>query len=512
MTEKATRVVIAGGGIAGVPLAYAVKEKLRGRAEVTVVSDHPDFHFVPANPWIALGLRTGSDVTFALEPLLAARKIALRVDALEQIDLERSRIALADGAELEFDFLVIATGIRPDWTRVPGAEGNSSVHSVIRPREAAAACTAYERFLARPGPVVIASSPHVPTIGPMYEYAFLLDADLRRRALRQRVPITLVTPEPYPGHVGLDKPVAREELTRALATQGIEWIGNAALERCDGDRLHFTVHEASTGPEPHSAEFAYAVIWPPFRGVEAVAHCASICDGDGLVIVDEYQRARGQSRVFALGACTAKPLLTRTAVPVGSPDAVYVIQQQVAVVAGNIAHGVSGEPLNRASVEREQWIADTGKRSAAYLAAPQMPLRHVQWLHQGRWVYEAKREFEDYFINQILFGAGPHGQVAALVRRLRSRPGPLPLSHHRMALGPHLQLSTDTRRSLEALARQLDVDAIAFAQQLLEKAVAEALSSLDPPMREQVRADVHARLVDELRAQRERVRFEGGAP
>jgi sulfide:quinone oxidoreductase len=343
----------------------------------------------------------------------------------------------------------------------------------------------------------------------MYEYAFLLDSDLRRRALRHRVPITLITPEPYPGHVGLDKPVAREELTQALKTQDIGWIGNAALQSCNGRHLSFEVHEGSPTPAPRSVDFEYAMIWPPFRGVGAIERCSALCDADGLILVDEYQRA--QANVFAVGACTAKPLLTDTAVPVGSPDAVYVIQQQLAVVADNIAHCVRGEPLNRASIEREQWIADMGKRGAAYLASPQMPLRNIQWLHQGHWVYEAKREFENFFINEILFGAGQHGQVQALIQRLRSQQ-----RHGKSVgngkLGSYIPLDIDTRRRLDVLARELGVDPAAFSQQILDRALAEALSCLDPQAHERVSAELHARLVKELEAQRERVRFEGGAP
>jgi sulfide:quinone oxidoreductase len=512
MVANPVRVVIAGGGIAGVPLAYAVKEKLHGRADVTLVSDSPDFHFIPANPWIALKLRAATDVTFALEPLLAARKIALRVAALEEIDLEGSELKLAGGASLAYDYLVIATGIRPDCNAIPGMTGNPRVHSVIRPSEAVAACGPFEAFLSRPGPVLIAAAPRVPTIGPMYEYAFLLDSDLRRRALRQRVPITLVTPEPYPGHVGLDKPVAREELRHALKSQGIDWIGNSALRSCEGRRISFHVFEGSPQGTLRHAEFDYAMIWPPFRGVEAVERCSAICDADGLIVVDEYQRAAGRSNVFAVGACTAKEILTHTAVPVGAPDAVYVIQQQVAIVADNIAHSLRGEPLNRGSIEREQWIADMGKRGAAYLASPQMPLRNIQWLHQGRWVYEAKRDFEDFFINQILFGAGQRGQVQALIRRLRTQ------SRHDAAvpgsvkLGPNVPLAIDARQRLEVLAGELGIDPAAFSLLLLDRALAEAISCLDPQARERVRTEVHARLVEELETGKERVRFEDGAP
>lgn len=508
------RVVIAGGGIAGVPLAYAVKSKLHGGALVTVLSDSPDFHFVPANPWIALGLRAQADVTFALEPLLTARKIGLRVSALQRIDLQRSRLELADGSGLDYDYLAIATGICPDWTRIPGAAGNPGVHSVIRAADAAAAHAGYKNFLEHPGPVVIAAAPAVPTIGPIYEYAFLLDADLRRRALRRRVPITLITPEPYPGHVGLDRPVARKELAQALQIQGIEWIGNAALRSCDGRRICFDVHEDSHEPRSstRNVDFEYAMIWPPFRGVDAVQQCQSLGDSSGLILVDDYQRARGHRNVFAIGACTANPLLTHTAVPVGSPDAVYVIQQQVAIVADNIAQSLRGEPLNRSSTEREQWIADMGKRGAAYLASPQMPLRNIQWLHQGRWAYEAKRDFEEYFVNQILFGAGPHGRVQALIRRLLSQTRSDAGSVSEKALEPHVTLGIDTRRHLEVLARELRIDPEALSRQLLEQAVAEAIACLDPKSHERVSTELHLRLIGEIDAGKERVRFEGGAP
>jgi len=50
---------------------------------------------------------------------------------------------------------------------------------------------------------VIGAMQNSAIIGPVYEFAFLLDADLRYRNIRDRVPITLITPEPYVGHLGL---------------------------------------------------------------------------------------------------------------------------------------------------------------------------------------------------------------------------------------------------------------------------------------------------------------------
>jgi len=70
-----THVVILGAGIAGVTAAYALKAQLGPRDEVTVVSDKPYFHFVPSNPWIAMGWRERADIAFPIAPYLESRGI-----------------------------------------------------------------------------------------------------------------------------------------------------------------------------------------------------------------------------------------------------------------------------------------------------------------------------------------------------------------------------------------------------------------------------------------------------
>lgn len=506
-----TRIVIAGGGIAGVPVAYSVKAALHGAADVTVVGDGDRFHFVPANPWLALGLRDKRDVSFALQPLLASRKIRFTPHGVRTIDPNHNRLILGDESSLEYDYLVLATGIEPDWKRVPCSEPGRDVYSVIRPADAAAAYDAYRAFIKQPGPVVVAGAAGASILGPMYEYVFLLDAELRRRGLRERVPITFVTPEPYPGHLGLDKPPARDELQQALKANDIEWIGNAEVTNCHDGRFRFVVHGDTDSPAERDIRFDYAVVWPPFKGVSALVEAGIPTDEHGLVRVDEYQRAPGYTNIFALGSCTAKPARTHTPVPVGVPDAVYSVQQQAEVVSRNIVNSTRGGPLASGKIERENWIQDSGKRGAGQLSAPQMPLRNINWLRQGRWVFEAKRDFENYFLNQILFGGSQRGQVAALVRRLASQTPEHGESGAAMP-GASLTVSDDGRRRLEAIGRRLGVDASRLARQLLESAIKDALSYLDPDTRRNVEAEVEANLRDELGAERERVRFEGGAP
>ena len=77
-----TRIVIVGAGIAGVPAAYLIKAKLGGQASVTVISDKDYFHFVPSNPWIAMGGRKCNDTAFPIEPYFALIKYAAGTPAI----------------------------------------------------------------------------------------------------------------------------------------------------------------------------------------------------------------------------------------------------------------------------------------------------------------------------------------------------------------------------------------------------------------------------------------------
>ena len=51
-------VVIIGASIGGLPAACEARELLAKKHKVTVISNVESFHFVPSNPWVAVGWRT----------------------------------------------------------------------------------------------------------------------------------------------------------------------------------------------------------------------------------------------------------------------------------------------------------------------------------------------------------------------------------------------------------------------------------------------------------------------
>jgi sulfide:quinone oxidoreductase len=74
--------------------------------------------------------------------------------------------------------------------------------------------------------------------GPAYEFALILDTELRRRKIRDRVPMTFVTSEPYIGHLGLDGVGDTKGLLESeMRERHIKWMTNARVT-CRGRMMH----------------------------------------------------------------------------------------------------------------------------------------------------------------------------------------------------------------------------------------------------------------------------------
>ncbi len=513
-----THVVILGAGIAGVSAAYALKAKLGPNDEVTVVSDKPYFHFVPSNPWIAMGWRERSDIAFPIGPYLESRGIRFIHSGVKRIQPDVIQVDLENGDVLFYDYLVIATGATGASDDVPGLAEHTQ--SVVHIDEAERAQAAYREFVRHPGPIVVGAAPGSSVLGPVYEYAFLVDADLKRRNIRDRVSITLVTPEPWPGHLGLGgEGASRDAVTAALADTHINVICNARTQRIDKDTIHVVELDAA-GKEikTHALPYAYSVYWPAFGGVPGVRSASRLVNARGLVVVDEYLRNPDYPNVFAIGACVAQPALENTPVPIGPPDSVYSITKAGETVVQNILAQIGDAPLVSYVPQRAKWLTDMGNTGASYLSEPQVPLRDINWMRQGRWVHQAKVDFEKYFVNKIrLQPSGQAPSAASRIAGVMSRVLADPLAAAAPTPAPagsgkplEIHLPQDPCIELRALAKSLGRNPDALAAELLAAAVVDAKSYLNDAGVEALALSRRELLVEELPERQPGVEFHGG--
>jgi len=399
-------VAVIGAGLGGMPMAYEMKDLLRKEDRVTVIGNGPNFHFVPSNPWLAVSWRARKDIEFPAAPYLEKRGIAFDPRGAKRVHPERNQVELGDGTVLDYDYLVIATGPKLAFEEVEGLGPKGHTQSVCHVDHAAQAAQAWAAFVKDPGPIVVGAVQGASCFGPAYEFAFIMETDLRRRRIRDKVPMTFVTAEPYIGHLGLGGVGdSKGMLESAMRDKHIKWITNAKVTKVEAGQMHVTEHDEEGKPKKeHVLPFKYSMMLPAFKGIDAVFGIEGLTNPRGFILIDQHQRNPKFPNIYAVGVAVAIPPVEATPVPTGAPKTGYMIESMVTAAANNIRAAIDG----KAPTEKATWnavcLADLGDTGIAFVALPQIPPRNVNWFSEGKWVHLAKIAFEKYFLRKMKRG------------------------------------------------------------------------------------------------------------
>ncbi|MEO5693912.1 MAG: FAD/NAD(P)-binding oxidoreductase [Usitatibacter sp.] len=399
-------IVVLGAGIGGLPAAYDLRKGLGAEHRITVVNRGASFHFVPSNPWVAVNWRKRADIEFPAAPHLAKKGIEYTDVGAKRVHPKENRLELEDGGSLTYDFLVIATGPKLAFDEVPGLGPEGHTNSVCHVDHAVTASAAWEKFVADPGPIVIGAVQGASCYGPAYEFAFIMDTDLRRRKIRDRVPMTFVTAEPYIGHLGLGGVGDTKGLLEsAMREHHIKWVVNAKTEKVEPGMLHaLEMNEDGTEKKRHAIAFKYAMMLPAFKGVDAVFGVEGLVNPRGFILIDAFQRNPTHKNVYSVGVCVAIPPVEATPVPTGAPKTGFMIESMVTATVANIRDQIAGKEPSHRATWNAVCLADFGDSGIAFAALPQMPPRNVNWSSEGKWVHLAKVAYEKYFIRKMKTG------------------------------------------------------------------------------------------------------------
>lgn len=400
-------IVVIGASTGGLPAAYEIKELLGSEHEVTVISNTETFHFVPSNPWVAVGWRTREDTAFPLGPALKRKNINFIPVAADEVKPDDNKVLLVDGQEVSYDYLVIATGPRLAFDEVEGLGPQGHTHSICTLDHAEKAYEDWQAFVKDPGPIVVGAAPFASCFGPAYEFSFIMNTDLRRRKIRDKVPMTYITSEPYIGHLGLGGVGDSKGLLESeMRNNDIKWITNAKITRCEPGKIFVDEYNAQGEViKQHELPHKFAMILPAFKGVDAVMKVGEdLVNPRGFVKVDEFQRNPKWKNIYSLGVCIAIPPVEATPVPTGAPKTGYMIESMVEAVKFNIKHDIMGYAPEHRPTWNAICLADMGDTGAAFVAMPQIPPRNTAWMKKGKWVHVAKVAFEKYFMRKMKNG------------------------------------------------------------------------------------------------------------
>ena len=399
-------IVIMGAGIGGMPAAYEMQEKIRKGDKVTVISDRETFQFTPSNPWMGVKWRDRKDIEFPVRAYLERKGISFISTGVKRVHPEKNQLELNDGETVIYDYLVIATGPKLAFEEVEGLGPHGFTHSVCVVDHAMKSHDAWDGFTKNPGSIVVGAVQGASCFGPAYEYAFIMDTDLRRRKIRNKVPMTFVTAEPYIGHLGLGGVGdSKGILESAMRDHDIKWICNAKTTKIEAGKMYVTEYDdMGAEKKKHELPFSYSMMLPAFKGVDAVFGIEGLTQARGFIIVDKHQRNPKYQNIFAVGVCVAIPPVETTPVPTGAPKTGYMIESMAAAAVDNIRAELHGEPAEKEATWNAICLADFGDTGVVFVALPQIPPRNVNWFSEGKWVHVAKVAFEKYFIRKMKQG------------------------------------------------------------------------------------------------------------
>lgn len=363
------RIAVLGSGFG----ALSAVRELRARGcqgEITLISPRAELHYLPGTIWIPSGLRTREQLIVPLAPFFARMKV--RHVGAEVTGLSPDgRSVQTTAGEVANDALVIATGGR-FIKKLPGIE-----HAITPCEGIAAAEKIRDRLKAMQGGTIavgFAGNPKEPTAvrgGPMFEFLFGIDAQLRREGRRERFKLVFFNPSKEPGARLGAKAVAH--LLAEMARRNVTTHLGHKMVRFEVDKV-----------VTEGGEFAADLIlfMPGMTGNAWFDATALPRSPGGLLQADAQCRVPGFEHVYVVGDSGSFPG------PDWMPKQAHMADLQAAAAAQNLIDGLAGRPQTTGFKAELACIIDalgTGtlvwRTEERNLLLP--PMRLMHWAKRG---------------------------------------------------------------------------------------------------------------------------------
>jgi sulfide:quinone oxidoreductase len=371
------RITIVGSGFGGLTAVTALR-KSGLRAQLTVVSPRPEFVYYPGLIWVPCGLRTGEDLRIDLQGFF--RRQGVTHVAAEATGLSNGGRTLETSAgPVDNDGLVIASGGR-FIKKLPGIE-----HAITPCEGIAAAEAIRDRVRGMDGGSIamgFAGNPNEPSSmrgGPVFEFLFGMDNQLRKEGRRERFQLHFFTPAEKPGNrLG---PKAVEGLLAEMRKRDIQTHLGHKLKG-------FTADQVKTEGGDFPADLI--LFMPGMTGNPWFDNTDLPRSPGGLLQADAQCRVPGFERVYVAGDSGSFPG------PDWMPKQAHMADLQAKAAARNLVAELQGrEPKDTFKVELV-CIVDTND-SGMLVARTETRNLVLPAMRPFHW---AKRGFEWWYLRQ----------------------------------------------------------------------------------------------------------------
>ncbi|MFQ5557870.1 MAG: FAD-dependent oxidoreductase [Acidimicrobiales bacterium] len=328
-TTSHHRVVIVGGGTAGISVAARLRKKVD---DVAVIEPSDKHYYQPL--WTLVGGGCSKrETSERSEASVMPDDVTWVKDAVAGFDPDNNQVSTAGGKTIGYDVLVVCPGIQLDWDKIPGVtdtlgrNGVSSNYTYdLAPRtwEFIKGTTSGSAVFTMPsGPIKCAGAPQ--------KIAYLACDHWRRQGVLDKIDVHLVLPTPRT--FGVE--VFADALDLVVADYGINLHTLAELESVDPDGRKAAVKPMSGGGESFTLSYDVMHVVPHQSAPDWVKS-SPLATGapTGYVDVDKHTHQHVRyPNVFSLGDAGSTPNSKTGA----------AIRKQAPVVAANVLTQLAGE-------------------------------------------------------------------------------------------------------------------------------------------------------------------------
>lgn len=370
-------ITVLGAGFGALSTVRELRRRDRA-ARITLVAPRAELHYLPGIIWIPSGLRTRADLVVPLDNFL--RRMGVDFHPAEVTGLaEGRRTVHTTQGDVANDALVIATGGR-FIKKLPGIE-----HAITPCEGITAAERIRDRLREMQGGTIavgFAGNPNEPTAvrgGPMFEFLFGIDEQLKREGRRERFEIVFFNPSTEPGNrLG---PKAVKHMLGEMARRGIRTHLGHKLKRFDADKV-----------VTEGGEFAADLIlfMPGMTGNTWFDATTLPRSPGGLLQADAHCRIPGAERSYVVGDSGSFPG------PDWMPKQAHMADLQAAAAAENLLGDLQGRAAHATFKVELICIVDAITHGTLIWRTPDR-----NWLLPStRLLHWAKRGFEWIYLRQ----------------------------------------------------------------------------------------------------------------
>ncbi|MDP1878167.1 MAG: FAD/NAD(P)-binding oxidoreductase [Actinomycetota bacterium] len=285
--------LILGGGTAGTMAANKLRRMLPDNDwQITVVDADDDHRYQPGFLFMPFGTYRPDQVTKSRRKVLN-KDIPLVYGEIDRVLPDEKGVVLADGTRLDYDMLIIATGVTPRPDQTPGMlsdEWGVSVHEFYTYEGSVALAKKLHDW---PGGRLVINIVEMPIKCPVapLEFSFLADDFFKVRGMRDKVEMTYVTPLP----AAFTKPIAAQAFGNSLDEKGIAVEPDFMLMEVDSEKKALVSYDEREVP------FDLLVTIPLNMGADFITR-SGLGNELNLVPVDKFtQLSKQYDTIFALG-------------------------------------------------------------------------------------------------------------------------------------------------------------------------------------------------------------------